>query len=178
MLKNIPRQDEPRYLEYFQCLCHEATTMSLVSMTVTILLLSPLMATADFPECPSRCPKGQYATEVTNVEGVLICICKDPCENHRCPPCEKCVLQTIYCYRAPCPPIPNCLRCLPCTGGRVRRTGRTAYPTATCFKPEVYSFTLAVPVARCECPRRCPIRHVGQCIKLAQCPPWTRRRRT
>ncbi|KAI0213889.1 hypothetical protein LSAT2_001022 [Lamellibrachia satsuma] len=47
--------------------------------------------------------------------------------------------------------------CVPCTGGRVRRMGTTAHPTATLFKPKPIWLRLRCP--RCGCPRRCTILH-------------------
>ncbi|KAI0236194.1 hypothetical protein LSAT2_013212, partial [Lamellibrachia satsuma] len=54
--------------------------------------------------CNLYCEHG-YATD--NV-GCPFCACDDPCKEFKCPAPSRCVLEPVYCIRAPCPPVPVC----------------------------------------------------------------------
>ncbi|KAK2176690.1 hypothetical protein NP493_646g01076 [Ridgeia piscesae] len=106
------------------------------------------------PMCPKVCPKGTFQTEVQE-NGCTVCKCINPCQEKQCQPQEKCVLQTVVCVRAPCPPIATCVPTCP------SRACPKICPEGT-FRTEVQENGCTV----CKCVNPCKEKH---CLPQEKC---------
>jgi hypothetical protein len=96
--------------------------------------------------------------------------CSPNCEElNPCAPDELCVLTTVYCVRAPCPPILSCQG--QCTGGREWQECGTACPlSCSNYTTEVVCTVQCV--QGCFCPYGSYI-HEDGCVPITECPSYT-----